>query len=75
MEDLIHFSLISLVSASIVGVILGFLIKRIVESAPAKMASDPKLLDLVGRAVDDLSSGRTISLEELPGAVKQWRQK
>lgn len=73
--EVLKFVAIAALSAGLVGTVLAFLVKQLVESTPGRMASDPSLMDFVKRASADFSAGHTVPLHELPKALEQCTSK
>jgi len=73
LSDLLEFVGISLAGAVAVGLVLGLLVKHIVERVPARMARDPKLVESIATANWDIASGDTIRLDELPRVLAECR--
>lgn len=77
MLPFVKFAVFVLLSSTIAGVILGLIVKAIVENTPAatRIASDPKLIQRIIRAIEDLDSDNTVTLEELSVVIQRSQAK
>lgn len=60
-------------AASVTGISLGLLVKLIVQYTPAatRIASDPRLIHTISRAIEDIDCGNTVTLDDLLVKVRK----